>query len=383
MTEDTKKIVKKIKPIAVCSEKINLIDGSQVEVLNDPIEWDDLATYSPLCKHETAESSYIKTIKLFQKRNNIKTDKFYVESFRYIKGIPLMFKYFYNHNYSKSTKLQFISHFIVILESCPYHFSSKDYIQYLKFEKYLNKSKETKITEHSKIEILPWNEMKNALQNIIDENNTFKNKHIRTLAFFLLRGYVLRINIFCDTQLIKDDKERENLYKYAPTLNINTGHFYIPKQKSKGASFYVDDETMKEYKKKYYEEWDTFLLSKNNGKQTKPFAISNFTKEIFKGIHSTSRVRKSFLTYYIMNNIKTMKDIINITSIVGNLPKTAFEKYLQINKDLDIDKLNDDNKQIIEYFIDREQQINNKHNSELRERYEEDTDDSFDDYIEN
>ena len=346
MSKDNKKIRinrsnKSIKQVDI---DFNLNDDISEIICDDPVEWETVLNSPPLNRFSTAQRLYIDLIINFSKFRNLPVDKFYVHYFRFDECNIDILKYFITNKYSLNTAELFISHFIVVIKTCPHHFLKKDFVRFKQFEVSLKNLDIFKVSEHSKVKILPWEQMIKKIEvNILLD----KRPYIKTLGYFLSRGYVLRIAVFCETRIIKDDKERALIDEDCPSLNINTGHFFIPVQKSNGSSFFVDKETLTVYKNKYYNENDVYLLNITNQKVIKPVTKPSIAS-VFYNVIATSRIRKSYLTYYIMEKAETMAQIDNITRLVGNLPDTCFEKYLQIDK-----SLLSDNKQIIaEHFAE-------------------------------
>jgi hypothetical protein len=358
------------KKIVVCNEPIDLTKKSDKTVINDPIKWENVIKRHPLCTFESAQRLYINIIINFSKimlkdkYNNTDLETFFfVNEFRNEKCLNEM----YNYLISKPKLLakQFITHFNVVIEAIGEYFTPEDFFQYRNLENDIEKYTDFKQSEHSKIKILPWENIYENLETLILLSNT---RHIKILAHFLSKGYVIRLYVYTRTQLLHSEDDCID-DKITPTFNVITGHFYIPQQKSSGASFFVDKDTLDVYKKLFYKKTDKFLLTIDNKKSTFKNNTENICDKdysfnskqnisiVFYKAMATSRIRKSFLTHYVTNVAVSIDDIKKITGIVGNLPRTLYYSYIVKNKGLSFEQT----KILTKYFSD----------------YEEDTDENY------
>tara|TARA_Y100000034_G_scaffold65312_1_gene78964 strand:- start:178 stop:1092 length:915 start_codon:yes stop_codon:yes gene_type:complete len=292
------------KPIKV-SGAINLRKKPKI-VIRKILEWNDVRQHPKLNHVETLERNYVKPVITMMSNIGLPNDKFYTVKIRENRETVT---HYWRTNFKGKTPHYHVSHFLGLMAVFGDRFTTDDLNFFQEFKTQMEIAE--KPSDRSLVPIPDWEETQEFLETI--KNGV--NKSLAVIATLYYHGYVLRHGIILKTIIIDGDPDENST---DATINLKTGKYYIPKQKSSGADFILYDDCLDDLR--------SLLIPT---KSTKFVSCGSTTvKNTFNGIHATSIMRKSFIRWYYKHSDRSIEDIEKLSNTVGNTVFTIYTKYL-------------------------------------------------------
>jgi hypothetical protein len=127
---------------------------------------------------------------------------------------------------------------------CPECFTAEDFSKFRGIEKEIRETISKKDSERSKICVPRWIDIQDRLHKIIE---TTRSRPHQIIAILCLHGYTLRPDAICNTHIGKIENDKDNVFAKS-IIDLDTGRWVIPKQKSFGADFYLSKECLSDIK---------------------------------------------------------------------------------------------------------------------------------------
>ena len=286
-------------------------------VVRKILEWDDVRNHPNLSHMETLERNYIRPVIKMMEKVGLPNDKFYTVK---IRENRIAVTDYWRNTFKGGTPHMHVSHFLCLMSVFDDRFTTGDLNHFKKFQKEIRiveGKPQANPSDRYLVPIPDWEETKEFLSTI--KNGV--NKPLAVLSTLYYHGYVLRHGIVLKTIIIDGDPDTDGT---EPSLNLETGRYYIPKQKSDGADFIVFDDCLDDLRSLSI---PTNPLSRS-GADRLVSCSPTIVKRKFKGIYATSIMRKSFIRWYYKHSGRTIEDIDNLSKIVGNTVFTMYNEYL-------------------------------------------------------
>lgn len=301
-------------------ESQNLLQSTSEEIRVLSVEWDDIAKREPFDKYRDVHSHYFDPIKRMCKDPtiNIATDKFHVSQFRRDEIKTAVSEYF--NKFAFTTAVVGARHLLDVLLSCKECITTVDWDDYLHILTKINENKSNfKKSQRALVPIMKWVD----LLPLILQKQKSVHSVARVISVLFANGYVMRPTIITETVF---GKITDGNLPTVPTIDMETGRWYIPVWKSHGVDFVLNAETLSQLRRVVVP--GKYLLT-NDGKNP---VSSRRINEFFGGVLAPSRCRKSFITWFVMSPDRTLEDVTKLSDSIGNNVWTMWEKYLQLSK---------------------------------------------------
>jgi|TARA_Y100000296_G_C5142012_1_gene241613 hypothetical protein len=286
-------------------------------VVRKILEWGDVRNHPNLSHMKTLERNYIRPVITMMGRIGLPNDRFYTVKIRENRATVTDY---WRNTFKGGTAHMHVSHFIGLMSVFDDRFTTDDLNFFKKFQKETESIQQANPSDRSLVSIPDWEETRSFLSTI----KNGMNKPLAVLATLYYHGYVLRHGIVLETIIIDGDPDEDST---EPSLNLETGRYYIPRQKSDGADFIIFDDCLDDLRALSIPTSQTNPLSRR-GADRLVSCSPTIVKRKFKGIYATSIIRKSFIRWYYKHSGRTIEDIDKLSKIIGNTVFTMYKKYL-------------------------------------------------------